>query len=424
MRGSVPEGWQVVRLRDVADVNRDQWDPTDGLPIFYLDLTAVVAPGRLSPPQEIAAKDAPSRARRRVQAGDILVSTVRPYLRGFARVTQAPFNLIASTAFAVLTPRPEVDESLVYHHVMTPSFAEHLKASMTGQAYPAVRPNDVTTYPILLPPLPEQRAIAAVLDAIDDTIERTEAVIAATEELRRALLHELLTRGVPGWHSEWRHVPGIGTVPACWDVVRLGEVAEVRTGRAVNRKATGNGNIEIPYLSVANVKDGHLDLSIVKTMVVSEGEVGRYRLRDGDVLFTEGGDADKLGRGTIWHGEMPLSLHQNHIFAVRPSECAAQSEFLAAFAASGRGKRYFLGAAKQTTNLASMNSTQLKRMPIPLPSVREQARVAEILSASDGSIEQAKAQRDRLEILKASVADALLTGLMRVQVRTRGGAET
>ena len=279
-------------------------------------------------------------------------------------------------------------------------------------------------FPIPLPPLAEQRAIAAVLDAIDDTIERTEAVIAATEELRRALLNELLTRGVPGWHSEWRHVPGIGTVPACWDVVRLGDVAEVRTGRAVNRKATGNGNIEIPYLSVANVKDGHLDLSIVKTMVVSEGEVGRYRLRDGDVLFTEGGDADKLGRGTIWHGEMPLSLHQNHIFAVRPSECAAQSEFLAAFAASGRGKRYFLGAAKQTTNLASMNSTQLKRMPIPLPSVREQARVAEILSASDGSIEQAKAQRDRLEILKASVADALLTGLMRVQVRTRGGAET
>ena len=97
---------------------------------------------------------------------------------------------------------------------------------MTGQAYPAVRPDDVATYPVALPPLDEQRGIAAVLDAIDEAIERSEAVIAATEELRRSLLHELLSRGVPGWHSEWREVRGLGVVPACWEVVRLGEVCE------------------------------------------------------------------------------------------------------------------------------------------------------------------------------------------------------
>ena len=78
--------------------------------------------------------------------------------------------------------------------------------------------------PILLPPLAEQRAIAAVLDAIDEAIERTEAVVAATERLRDALLHELLTRGVPGWHTAWKEAPGIGTIPASWEVVRLGEV--------------------------------------------------------------------------------------------------------------------------------------------------------------------------------------------------------
>ena len=76
----------------------------------------------------------------------------------------------------------------------------------------------------------EQQAIAAVLDSIDEAIERTEAVIAATERLRDALLHELLTCGVPGWHSEWKDAPGIGTIPACWEVVRLGEVAQVVRG--------------------------------------------------------------------------------------------------------------------------------------------------------------------------------------------------
>ena len=79
--------------------------------------------------------------------------------------------------------------------------------------------------PILLPPLPEQQAIAAVLDSIDDTIESTEAVIAATDQLRDSLLHQLLTRGVPGWHTEWKEVPDMGTIPADWDVVRLVEVA-------------------------------------------------------------------------------------------------------------------------------------------------------------------------------------------------------
>ena len=120
--GMVPADWEVVRLRDVAEVNRDQWDPAEGSSILYLDLTAVAAPGRLSPPNELAAEDAPSRARRRVQAGDVLISTVRPYLRGFARLLEAPHNLIASTGFAVLTPLPKVDGSLIYHHVMAPPF--------------------------------------------------------------------------------------------------------------------------------------------------------------------------------------------------------------------------------------------------------------------------------------------------------------
>ena len=97
--------------------------------------------------------------------------------------------------------------------------------------HPGLYALDATrSLPILLPPLSEQRAIAAVLDAIDEAIERTEAVISATERLRDALLHELLTRGVPGWHTEWRTVPGLGTIPADWQVVRLGDVAEVRRG--------------------------------------------------------------------------------------------------------------------------------------------------------------------------------------------------
>ena len=95
-------------------------------------------------------------------------------------------------------------------------------------------------------------------------------------------------------------------------------------------------------------------------MLVSESEVKQYRLRDGDLLLTEGGDADKLGRGTVWRDEISPCLHQNHIFAVRPSQGVLHANFLASFVVSAQGKRFFLGAAKQTTNLASINSSPVE----------------------------------------------------------------
>lgn len=268
-----------------------------------------------------------------------------------------------------------------------------------------------------IPSLSEQRSILAVLDSIDEAIERTDEVITATERLHDALLHELLTRGLPGHHTDWRDVPGLGTIPASWEVVRLGDVAEVQTGRAVNKRTALNGSMEVPYLSVANVKDGYLDLHVVKRMQVSQADLERFAVRPGDVLFTEGGDADKLGRGTVWRGEIDPCLHQNHVFAVRPHRNALLPDLLSAFASSHVGRRYFLGAAKQTTNLASINSTQLKSMRIPLPTLREQKVIVGTLDSVDAAIERARQERAALQSSKASTADALLTGRVRVSTK-------
>ena len=123
--------------------------------------------------------------------------------------------------------------SFIFHFLK--NIQEMIYYRRRGSAQPHVYPEDLAALHILLPPLPEQRAIAAVLDSIDDAIEGAEAVIAATEQLRDSLLHDLLTRGLPGQHTEWRDVPGLGTIPADWEVVRLGDVATVQTGRAVNK---------------------------------------------------------------------------------------------------------------------------------------------------------------------------------------------
>ena len=123
--------------------------------------------------------------------------------------------------------------------------ASRLLAISAKTAVPILNKSTFSGVSILLPPLPEQRAIAAVLDSIDEAIERTQAVIAATEQLRASLLHELLTRGVPGWHSEWKEAPGVGIVPESWEVVRLGDVLETTT-YGTNVPLDGEGRVPNP----------------------------------------------------------------------------------------------------------------------------------------------------------------------------------
>jgi type I restriction enzyme, S subunit len=410
----LPTGWRKGTLSDLAGVSPDKWDPASGGSIRYLDIGSITGPGRVEPLQEIDAEDAPSRARRRARRGDVLVSTVRPYLKAFTRLGDIPENLVISTGFAVLHPREPTDGEFVYQQVLTDDFQRHLEPRMTGTGYPAVRPKDVVEYPVLIPPPPERARIAEVLDSIDAAIEKSEAVIAATERLRSALLGELLTRGVPSWHTVWKQVPGIGTIPKCWDMVRLGDVADVQTGRQVG-KAPGNGApVVLPYLSVANVKDGYLHLATVKTMAVGASEIARFTLCPGDVLFTEGGDADKLGRGCVWNGEIEPCLHQNHVFAVRPHVTRLSPDLLAAYARSSRGKAYFMGCSKQTTNLASINSTQLKAMPLPLPPLNEQRAMLDALQSVAGRAEWEKAELEALIATKRAAAASLLSGRVRI----------
>lgn len=174
-------------------------------------------------------------------------------------------------------------------------------------------------------------------------------------------------------------------LPEGWKRVPLHKIAEVRTGLAKGKQGMKEP-VELPYLRVANVQDGHIDLTEVKTIALGKADIGRYALLAGDVLMTEGGDFDKLGRGAVWSGEITPCLHQNHVFAVRPAAKFVDSRFLAALSASEYGRNYFLGCAKRSTNLASINSSQLRAFPVLLPRLEEQKGISEVLAVWDAAI--------------------------------------
>lgn len=202
-------------------------------------------------------------------------------------------------------------------------------------------------------------------------------------------------------------------LPEGWKRMPLHKIADVRTGLAKGKQGLKDA-IELPYLRVANVQDGHIDLKEVKTIQVGRADIDRYSLRAGDVLMTEGGDFDKLGRGAVWGGDIAPCLHQNHVFAVRPNADYLDSSFLSALSASEYGRNYFLGCAKRSTNLASINSSQLKTFPVLLPRLGEQKGISEVLAIWDTTIATTEKLLANSRRQKQALMQQLLTGKLRL----------
>jgi type I restriction enzyme S subunit len=144
----------------------------------------------------------------------------------------------------------------------------------------------------------------------------------------------------------------------------------------------------------------------------------RVELRAGDVLMTEGGDLDKLGRGYLWNGQIPNCLHQNHIFAVRCFPHKLRPMFLAYATTSQYGRDYFEATGKRTTNLASTNSTKVGLFPIPLPALTIQDEICHFLDAKLGELERMAggitAQIETLTAYRKSLIHECVTGQRRV----------
>jgi type I restriction enzyme S subunit len=192
------------------------------------------------------------------------------------------------------------------------------------------------------------------------------------------------------------------------DKFQLGSLARITGGVTLGRETPEGMSTELPYLRVANVQDGVIDCTQMKTVRVLNSEVNKYRLRKNDLLLTEGGDIDKLGRGAVWDGRIDPCLHQNHVFRVR---CGPRIEphFLAAYTASAAGRRYFLSIAKQTTNLASINSSQLKAMPIPCPPIPQQQKAIQIIGEMERERDHLQRELAKLRTVKSEVAARVLT---------------
>ena len=346
--------------------------------------------------------------------------------------TRATIGLVAiskikistNQGFKSIVPNSITDSNFCYY------LLNHIKPEMarlaSGSTFDEISRKDFSFITIPRPPVEEQRSIAQILDTIDEAIATTTAHIEKLKLAKAGILHDLLTRGIdengelrdPIRHPEQFKKSELGLIPSDWKIKKLVELAEINSGVTLGRNVSGLGTMELPYLRVANVQDGYLDLSDIKTVHIFKNELDRYLLKSGDVLMNEVGDFDKLGRGTVWTGEIAPCLHQNHVFRVRPNQEVLLSGFLALVSGSSYGKKFFIMSSKQSTNLASINSSQLKSFSIPCPNRDEQVRILNCFDTANELIQEKENRLQKLKLLKQGLMSDLLTGQVRVQVES------
>lgn len=272
-----------------------------------------------------------------------------------------------------------------------------VKTIVGASTYPNLKWSLYGSHPIPLPPLPEQRRIVEILDKADALRAKRRAALAQLDILTQSIFLDMF--GDPATNSKgWR------------ESILLGDAADIVSGVTKGRKLDGKNTRTVPYLAVVNVQDRALDLSVVKSIEATEEEIQRYRLKRNDLLLTEGGDPDKLGRGTLWNDELPECIHQNHVFRVRLRSEELTPLVLNWLVGSQRGKKYFLRSAKQTTGIASINMTQLRGFPLLVPPLPLQRDFANRIASIEKLITTNRASVAKLDTLFASLQHRAFLG--------------
>jgi len=470
MLARLPKGWTKTTLGEVAEPSSVRALPTEAMDLSYVGLENI-EPHTMRLLGHGYASEVRSSCLR-FSKDDVLYGRMRPYLN---KVWVAEFDGLCSAEFIVFPKREEISSEFLAARLNSEDFVAFANEQVSGER-PRVHFDKLSRFPILLPPAAEQERIATKLDAALSALRRAEAASVRargrlqryrTAVLRAAVIGELTRE----WREKQRTSEKEGTdngtslldqllsarrsrrketqlglfrekgetpqggrrkshyselaqadikdmpeIPESWAWASLEMIAEIGTGISVSQNRRVEKPVSLPYLRVANVLRGYLDLSDVRTIRVEKGRVANYLLHVGDILFTEGGDRDKLGRGWIWEGQIDKCVHQNHIFRARPFDIALVNSKLTSHWGNTYGQKFFLRHGKQTTNLASINRGVLSRLPVPMAPPEEQTEILrEIdhrLASADKLSSALDKQLDRARVTHQSILRDAFSGAL------------
>lgn len=447
---ALPPAWMLCEVGDVLEPVQKTGKDEKDREIWYVDISSIDnESNRITAPKRMRLAEAPSRARQKIRAGDVLFSTVRPYLRNIAHVDQALDGEIASTGFTVLRGARGIEPRYLFYKSISHDFVSALTGEQYGVSYPAVKDDQVKAQPLELPPTEEQRRIVERIEALFEEIERGVESLRTARRMIGLYRQSLLGSAFEGhltanWRAEnpnnlespdalmarirkerqdchkaalddhqravalWRNAGEQGKTPAkpkrpaklperpngtdphCatptdWLWLPLSSLGQV-TGGLTKNQARASLPLKARYLRVANVYSNRLELNEIMEIGMTEDELRRTRLSAGDLLFVEGnGSIGQIGRVAIWDGSLPDMSHQNHLIRFRTNGLLSP-RFALYFMMSPVGRRLITAQASSTSGLHTLSIGKVENIPLPVCSRAEQL---EIVRAIDVRLEAA-----------------------------------
>jgi type I restriction enzyme, S subunit len=408
----LPEGWRMVGLFDVAEIASGQVDPRE--PTY--SEWPLVAPnhieegtGRLLPAPTAREQGAIS-GKYTFSVGDVLYSKIRPYLR---KASLAPFSGLCSADMYPLRSKGQIEPGFLLAVLLGTAFTEFAVSVSMRTGIPKVNREELAKFRCGLPPLSEQRKIAGILSSVDDAIEGTQAVIHQLQVVKKAMMTELLTRGLPGRHMQFKQTE-IGEVPEEWGVVFLGEVISRGPDNGLYKPHTeyGQGTLVVRIDDFAN--GDKLTVNGLRRVRVGPDEVRRFRLRPREILINRVNSLSHLAKCVIV-GELDEEvIFESNMMRLGIDEDRILPEFAFLVLASPGAKGFFLHRAKQAVAQASVNQQDVKALPLPMPSLEEQEMIYRSFQAVLTREHAENQTLQQIKSVKQALMSVLLTGEVRV----------
>ena len=418
--GKMPAHWESKAAKFLVTCNDDVLteDVDPATEIVYVEIADVEEGQGIKATTDMLFKDAPSRARRQVKHGDIIVSTVRTYLKAIAPVENPPDNLVVSTGFAVLRPHG-VSQGFAKYAFAESGFINTVIARSNGVSYPAINATDLVRIPIPVPPVEEQQVIASYLDRetarVDTLIAEKGRLIETLREYRQATISEVVTQGLDSAAPKKPSgVPWLGGVPAHWSIEKLKFFVRFVGGGTPSKDNDEYWGGDIPWVSPKDMKRPRIDDTEDKITEDAVGSSACTMIATGAVLVV-------VRSGILQHtipiaiNDVPLVVNQD-MKAIIPDE-RVQSSFLA-YQIQGCQRELREDWVKQGATVESVEQQRMADSRFAIPPLVEQQAIAAFLDRETARIDTLVAHvRDEIKLLQelrsATITDAV-TGKIKV----------
>lgn len=418
-----PVGWSSKRLKYLATYNDEVLaeNTDEDQELDYVEISGVSLSRGIEQIERMTFGQAPSRARRKVRSGDVLISTVRTYLRAIAKVNEASPDLIASTGFCVVRPNHEVDSGFIGWAAKSEPFVSEVVARSVGVSYPAINASELVTIEIPLPPLDTQRRIARFLDEkttrIDGLIEKKHALLNRLAEKRQALITRAVTKGLnPDASMKPSGIDWLGDIPAHWEIRQLKRLVD--DGIGLQMGPFGGMLTNLPDYETGfklygqeNTISGDFTRGSRWVDEARYQELMRYELLTGDLVITRKGSLGNCRR--VPEGIVP-GIADSDTIRIRPNRGRLLPDWALTLLHEAQFVSEQIAAQRRGAILSGLNTAVVGGLIFTVPPVAEQRELMKELDALlypiDAIAERIRETIDKLAEYRSALITSVVTG--------------